>query len=449
MYALPRMLFLLAGLLILTSCSGDAPTDPVDRYPAPADALDPIKSASQTLINNYIIQYDGRTYDGNETTFAYTVFGTGVDPALSHFTLELPDCAPELSGFSPTNSVSINTNPQTGIYGIEWHLSVEADDLVGRQYSITFPGDVPEGVVRSAVKSGNTDGVGQVPGPCAGFRISGAVYVDADADGARDFDESGIADVAVELVYPDGSTTALVTDALGDFTSMPLAAGIYTLRIDYAGYPGSFNAELGDSFDATTPLEIQVTVGPDSAGNEFGFSPQTDEIVQELETGVLVSNGEDVRFWTAQVRAALRNGGGNNVVHTREQVLGFLEAINDLYLPEIFQFTIDDLGLQAAYDILKTRPRTPLEELRQQLLATEFNEVSGRGIVADPELQDVLIAWGEAVWVENQENARSGAPGNLRPFDVQDVATAAEDFIPPAIDVFTLINTGGGGSVDE
>ncbi len=103
-----------------------------------------------------------------------------------------------------------------------------------------------------------------------------------------------------------------------------------------------------------------------------------------------------------------------------------------LYLPEIFQFTPGQ-ELEEAYDILRLKACQssntcdPLEILRQQLLATELNDVSGFGLVDDPALQDVLIAWGEAVWVENQE----GEPG---------VATLGAGHGDDQVEVTPLVN---------
>mgnify|MGYP000724157712 CR=1 FL=1 len=142
MRSIPTAFWLIMSLSILIGCSQDSVTVPERSAEPVATTPDPTKTSEQTLINNYVVQYDGRTFDGAETTFRYTVYGTGVEPALSHFMLELPGCAPPPSSFSPINSVSINTSQETGIYGIEWHLAVEADDTVGREYSVTFPGDV-------------------------------------------------------------------------------------------------------------------------------------------------------------------------------------------------------------------------------------------------------------------------------------------------------------------
>ena len=106
--AIETILGAVVGLLILAGCSQQAPTVP--GAPAVGGGA---KSADQTLINGFLVQYDGRSFDGEQTTFGYTVSGTGESPPLTDFRLELP-------------------------------------------------------------------------GPCSGYEIAGAVYVDADADGERD-----------------------------------------------------------------------------------------------------------------------------------------------------------------------------------------------------------------------------------------------------------------------
>jgi hypothetical protein len=402
-----------------------------------------VTSAPGVLINNYLVHFDGRVFDGNQTTFQYTVTGTGVEPALSHFTIELPDCAPELAAYHPTNSVSINHNPQTGIYGIEWHLAVEHDDLEGRQYSITFPGEVSEGVVYSAVKTGNETGVGRIPGPCAGFLIAGNVFVDANRNGVRDdADESGITDVVVELVAGDGSVLTAITDAAGEYRFIA-PEGTFTVQVDLAGYPDNFNADLAASFDATSATSLQVTVGPDALGNDFGFAPQTEEIIDELETGVLVSNGESVKFWKKQLRVALNNGNGN-AVYDEATLLGFIQQIEELFLETPYQFTAGN-ELQEAYDILRSNSQDELAQLYRELLATEFNEVSGRGLIGNGELQRVLIAWGEALIFEEQTAGKAVGGGA----DDHEISVDPEGDIADAVELFWLLNTGGGGGADE
>jgi hypothetical protein len=181
---------------------------------------------TSTVLNGYLVQFDGRTYAGGKTTFAYTVSGQDAEHALSHFLLELPDCAPALDSYSPPGA-DVSVDPITGIYGIKWNLSLGVNE--SRGYSITFPGDVPLGVIRASVKASTLSPVGEIAGPCAGFEISGAVYVDADEDGARDPGESGIVNVTVTLVDGGGNVQTATTDAAGGYTFLKIA-GIYTVR---------------------------------------------------------------------------------------------------------------------------------------------------------------------------------------------------------------------------
>jgi len=430
-------------LLTLASCArDDSPTQVTLTPGTPAAApLAAQKSLSGNVINNFSVDFDGRTLVGGNTVFTWTVRGTGVEPALSHFMVQLPECAPDPLGFSPTNSVSLNTNPNTGIYGVEWHLNVEADDSVGRQYAITFPGDVPLGEVYSSVISGNETGVGIIPGPCQGYDLGGRVFVDANENGLRDPDEeSGIANVIVELIDDQGNIETLPTDAFGDFNFRKLG-GTFTVNLSLDGYPGFFNSSLLQSFDATTPLTLSATVPPDARTNDFGFAPQSEEIIYDLESGVLLSDGRSLKFWKAEFRSAAGNGKGKSL-YEPAVLLGFLAEVEDLFLPNPYAFTPGQ-ELENALAILGSNSRDPLDELLAELLATELNHVAGRGLIDQRDLQLVLISWGEALVADAlaQSPAKAGS--------VADKGKTPPSALSEAIQIFGLVNTGGGGGIDE
>jgi hypothetical protein len=231
--------------LAMAGCSAD-PTDvspTTEAMLAPAVSPTPSFVSEETTINNYVVHFDGRTVSGGNTTFTYTVRGTGVDPSLSHFTIELPACAGAPLSYSPTGSANINTNAQSGIYGIEWHLSVAKDNFAGRTYSITFAGDVPLGIVRSEVKTENgARGVGQVYGPCDGFHISGSVFVDANNDGVRSLSEGGIENVTVAITDGAATITAL-TDPAGNYAFV-VTTGTYTVSVEAVTAASDFNEDL-------------------------------------------------------------------------------------------------------------------------------------------------------------------------------------------------------------
>src|SRR5690606_3141103 len=117
-------------------------TGPADP---PADGL---------LLNTFVVAYGGRVFDGSNTTFTYTVSGTGVSPDLSHFDVEIPQCVPvlEVVTFSPADAVEFGVDPTTGVNGIKWDTPLLTTE--SRTYTITFFGYVAEGSVIVAVKDG-------------------------------------------------------------------------------------------------------------------------------------------------------------------------------------------------------------------------------------------------------------------------------------------------------
>lgn len=161
-----RRLFLVILLLILTTLSVQA----------------------QNATPNYAIIYNGSVFNGTQTTFTYTVSGTGQSPALSHFDLSLPDCTPplDLIAFTPSDAVSLGVDPTTGIDGIKWDLPLGENNT--RIYSLSFLGYVAEGIITAAVKNGDgffTVSVGGPSCPQPGLSVEKSVSVD---NGASWFD---------------------------------------------------------------------------------------------------------------------------------------------------------------------------------------------------------------------------------------------------------------------
>jgi hypothetical protein len=175
------------------------------------------------VINGFVVSYGGRSFDGTNTTFTYTVTGTGTPPALSHFDVEIPVCEPllDVAGFSPSEAVSVGSDPTTGIDGIKWDLPLNTD--ASRTYSITFAGDVGEGTVLVAVKGGPGFEATSLPGPScsvAGINLEkfvssdGATWLDADDAPGPDVDLE--AEVFFRFVVTNTGDVELTDLALSD-----------------------------------------------------------------------------------------------------------------------------------------------------------------------------------------------------------------------------------------
>lgn len=139
----------------------------------------------ETPDGNFTIVHTGTDYDAgaDQTTFTYVVSGTGVPPDLSHFNLAIPQCETplEVAGFSPTGAVELGTDPTTGVTGIKWDIPLLTTD--SRTYSITFVGEVLEGITIAAVKGGPGFFAVGVPGPiCDEPQIQVEKFVSNDGE---------------------------------------------------------------------------------------------------------------------------------------------------------------------------------------------------------------------------------------------------------------------------
>jgi hypothetical protein len=440
-------LFVALVMGALGGCMRDAPLNP----PSPP------ATTFSTAVAPVQLVFLGRTYDVemDRTTFLYQLQNTldvtagqpqdlsGILGLFTDVTVELPPCAPEPSSYFPTEGALIDTTV-VGIYGITW--GVGYDENPDNQYSMTFPGDIPAGTVRGLITTGGLTYVQELVGPCDGtFQIAGNVFVDSNGNGVKDLIELGVAEVTVTLAGNDTSQK-FKTDADGNYLFIA-TAGDYTVSIDSVTAESDFNEILFDAWNPTSPTFRSVTIGPDSFGNDFGFEPDVTNVIEAIDDDVYPTNGKSYKWWRSQLKHALHCHGGDHDDHltyggdhhphwyTADELLGFIHQIQAFALPYQYQFTPGN-ELREAYNILNNHAcrndhddddheddrigvslDTDEEEfhhgrrrggecdsvkvLQRELLTTEFNHVTGRGLYTNLPLQYSLITWGEEVLYAN------------------------------------------------
>lgn len=339
------------------------------------------------LINTYNVTFTGRVVNGTgdnvTTTFNYTVSGTNQTPQLDSFYLEIPACAGNLSGWEPQQAASFND----GV--LKWNSSVPKDG--SQNFSITFSGEVPLGIINSTVTRGSNMASDKILGPCNGvYTLSGSIYIDADNYGVKDASENGIPSIPVGLFNSKGDgITTVSTD--GD--------GLYSFMV----LEGYSKIAVGEEFlnnSGYTPIEntfvVLENVTEDLYDLNFGYTVDPEKITKDLDDQIIPVNTEPTKFWVQEIR----NAGKNNGVYTKGEIRKFLETIEGMFLSEPFQFGVDKE--KNALSIL-TRPiKTDLDEFLQQLLTAELNVVSKRGaLLPDGSLNEnfnsALLIYGEAV----------------------------------------------------
>jgi SdrD B-like protein len=387
-------LLIVALIVLIPGCDRSKyPTESQSMQTQPSGgfrATTPVANIPQSVVlEGFTVTYLGRSLANNQTTFSYLLTGPNIDV---HFRLELPGCAGALASASPGNGVTSNNDANIDP-GIEWHPSNGTNKPDSILFSLTYAGTIKEGIILTSVNTNAGTEVGLIAGACARvFDISGSVFTDANNNGIRDGSETGIGNVTVRLLNSLNAVIASrLTDANGNYLFEQVLDGTYTVTTD----TGTVATTSTTYLNPTTPTSISVTGGPDSPGHNFGFAAKSNKLINDLKFGLLPTTGFTPGFWKKQLASAISGGGSPTV--SKAQLLTYIASIRGLLLTEPFQLGTGD-GLQAAYDILNKPVKTDLDALTQQLLALEFNHVSGHGILAtDPSLQLILIGWGEAL----------------------------------------------------
>jgi len=358
-------------------------------------------------INNFDVAFIGRNTEKNNgeivnTTFYYKVSGTGKSGELEKFFLQVPSCAGSPDSWEPKQSSKLDMK------GITWTIPIGQDG--SRDFSITFPGDVPLGVIEASVTRAGKREKCTLMGPCAGVTdICGSIFIDANADGIKQNSESGIPDI--DIVLRDKKTGGIVgvvpTTEDGTFEFQVLK-GEYSVE--------AVNDLLNFNYNPSTPTSAHFcTDDNDGTCINFGYTMDEEKMVSELEDGTIEGTAECTDYWVDQLKYC----GSDKGDYTEIQMLDFLKQIENLLLYEPFQF--GNKKIKKALEILKPVGNTEIELFLKELLTAELNVVSQRGAITIIEGETVLydnfnkalLIYCEAIGCEELGTCSVGVSGRL------------------------------------
>lgn len=374
--------------------------------------LEQLKEYESVVINTYEVIFTGRevknTKGTETTTFSYLVKGTGETPQLDSFFLEVPGCA-NLFSWTPSQASGLVGND------IKWNNSVSKDG--SQAYSVTYTGNVPLGIIDATVTRGSNIATGTIVGPCKGvYNLSGSIFIDANSDGTKQSSESGISAISINLKKGSNDLLGTVSTSEDGSYSFMVLSGNYKINVDGDLFNDSNYTAVGE-----TSMDIQ-NVHSDRTGLNFGYLLNSSKMASDFEDGVIKLNTEPTKFWVQQIR----NAGKKNAVYSRNEIRGFLGAIEGLLLTEPFQFGTNKEA--EAIEIL-TRPiRTDYDEFLQQLLTAELNVVSRRGaLTASGDLNNgfnrALLIYAEAVACRESGACTDEGPVSSANFDIKAIST--------------------------
>lgn len=346
------------------------------RAELPGYFADQLGEFEKERINNYDVEFVGRNVEKiggvTSTTFHYKVIGTGKSSDLEKFFLQAPSCAGVPSSWEPIQSSKLDSK------GITWSLSIGKDE--SKNFSITFPGDVPLGVIETSITRAGKREKCQIMGPCQGVTdICGSIYIDANADGIKQNSESGIPDI--EIFLKDKKTDKIIGEVLtsddGTF-SFQVLEGEYLIETS--------DELLNLSYNATTPSSVHFcTDDSDGSCINFGFEIDAEKMTRELEDGTIEGTAECADYWVDQLKYC----GSSKGDYTEAEILEFLKQIEKLLLNEPFQF--GSKKIKTALEILQPTGKSDIELFLKELLTAELNVVSQRGALKD--VNGVLVIW--------------------------------------------------------
>ncbi|HVU25279.1 MAG TPA: SdrD B-like domain-containing protein [Opitutus sp.] len=322
------------------------------------------------------------------TTFTVNVVAPVITIAINpevagHSPYTLPASGPLSIPFTFTGDITAGATVDT-ITGALGNAAVTITSYTGLGTSshatgsgtltITTPGTYSLSATDTNTRShlsATTSVIFVVESAAAAATIEGNLFFDVNFDGHRDAGEYGMAGVAVKLLDASGHTVAsTLSDGAGHYSFTPPAPGTYTV-----------SAMAVSGFSFTTLADHTVTV---AAANVV--APDTGYGLYFAAIRTMTSTALSQGFWKNNVSKNL-SGKTNGTQVSLANIQAYTAVIASLALPPF-----DGMTMSAANTVF-----TGKNQLQLQLLAAEYNYVSGAYIGGNRDLTYAFIYWGETV----------------------------------------------------
>lgn len=210
--------------------------------------------------------------------------------------------------------------------------------------------------------------------------VRGAVFLDLNNLGVRDPNEVGLGGITVRLYQGPALVRSVVTAADGKYTFIDVPSDTYDIDVvEPAGLTPT------DALPRSVSSSLGWNVSPD-LGLTLDFAA-----LRGLKAG-----GFSHGYWKNNVDKAIA-GKTNGAQVSAATIAAYTTAIGTLALSPF-----DGLTWQGASDVLSSNSNKPVDLLRKQLLASEYNYANGANggfINGSAALTYAFVLWGEYVVV--------------------------------------------------
>lgn len=273
--------------------------------------LTPSSGIAETIYlwnGDFSVEYLGRTFDGDNSTFSYRVCHLQDTPGqgFSHVTFEVPICDPALTvvNCSP-DACEIGLDPTTGVYGVKWDDDLEVEEC--KDFSFSVAGYLQEGLIDVSIKAGNCN---QDPNGCPIGEITGpsCVYIPTPTPTSSPTETPTNTPTSTPTETPTQTPTEVPTETptpTPTFTSTPTAT--YTPTATFT--PTSTPTVTPTPTPTDTPVEVVCNAG----GPYLGIPCQQEPYELQLDGSASSGSSELSYLWSTDCPEGLVNPDNGNM----------------------------------------------------------------------------------------------------------------------------------------